>query len=61
MAFFLAPMCSEIDMVWTRNTADIDLEDFIRESELEYVILEVYPYNLDEQSFDFFHEEVEMP
>lgn len=55
MAFFLAPMCSEIDMLWTRNSEGIDMEEFIRESNSDYVILEVYPYNLDEQSFDFFH------
>lgn len=55
MAFFLAPMCSEIDMLWTRNAEGISLEDFIKESDSDYVILEIYPYNLDEKSFDFFH------
>lgn len=55
MACFLAPMCSEINMLWTRNSEGIDMEEFIRESEFDYVILEVYPYNLDEESFDFFH------
>lgn len=54
VACFLAPMCSEINMLWTRNSEGIDMEDFIRESEFDYVILEVYPYNLDEVSFDFF-------
>lgn len=56
MACFLAPMCSEINMLWTRNSEGIDMEEFIRESEFDYVILEVYPYNLDEVSFDFFHD-----
>ena len=55
MAFFLAPMCSEIDMLWTRNSDGINLEEFVKDSDADYVILEVYPYNLDETSFDFFH------
>lgn len=56
MACFLAPMCSELDMVWGRSSHnDMDFEAFIRESEYDYVILELYPYNLDEKNFDFFH------
>lgn len=58
MACFLAPMCSEIEMVWSRATRnDIDFEKYVRESEADYVLLEVYPYNINEDSFDFFKEE----
>ena len=53
MACFLAPMCSEINMLWTKSGEN--MEQFIRESEFDYVILEIYPYNLDEESFNFFH------
>ncbi len=53
---FLAPMFSQIDMVWTRNTSDIDLEDFVRETDADIYIIEVYPYNFDAVSFDFFNE-----
>lgn len=58
VACFLAPMCSEIDMAWVRRTrSDMDIESFVKESDFDYLILEVYPYNLDENSFDFFNEQ----
>lgn len=56
MACFLAPMCSEIEMQWTRAGGDYDSEAFVREGEYDYLILEVYPYNLDHKSFNFFLE-----
>lgn len=62
MACFLAPMCSEIDMVWGKrgNRNQIDFDKFIRESEgYDYFILEVYPYNLESDSFMFFQEDAE--
>lgn len=58
VACFLAPMCSEIDMVWARSTYNnMDFDAFIREGDYDYLILEVYPYNLDEASFAFFRED----
>lgn len=55
MACFLAPMCSEIEMVWNKRSYNqIDYEAFVQESDADYVILEVYPYNLTGDSFDFF-------
>lgn len=55
MACFLAPMCSEIEMVRNKRTYnDIDYEAFVQECEADYVILEIYPYNLQEYCFDFF-------
>lgn len=58
MACFLAPMCSEMDMIWEKRTQnDMDFEQFVRESDADYVILEIYPYDLTAESFDFFHEE----
>lgn len=56
VACFLAPMCSEIEMQWTRAGGDYDSEAFVREGEYDYLILEVYPYNLDDESFNFFLE-----
>lgn len=55
LACFLAPMCSEIEMAWNHSD-NVDLEEFIRDSDCDYFILEVYPYNLDDTSFDFFQE-----
>lgn len=56
-ACFLAPMCSEIDMMWTRASSDeYNVDEFIRDGVYDYFILEIYPYNLDERAFDFFQE-----
>lgn len=57
VACFLAPMCSEIDMMWTRAEAEeCDNESFVKEGDYDYLILEIYPYNYDDQSFNFFQE-----
>lgn len=56
-ACFLAPMCSEIDMMWTRASSDeYNVDEFIRDGVYDYFILEIYPYNLDERAFSFFQE-----
>ena len=57
---FLAPMCSRIDAVWSLEDLDeLEISDYIRDKYDEgicydYFIIEVYPYNLDEQAFRFF-------
>lgn len=57
VACFLAPMCSQIDLVWARsNYNDIDYEKLIREEEYDYLIIEVYPYNITERAFAFFED-----
>lgn len=57
VACFLAPMCSQIDMAWGRSTRnDMDFEKYVKDSDSDYVILEIYPYNIDEESFNFFVE-----
>lgn len=57
VACFLAPMCSQIDLVWARsNYNDIDYEKLIREEEYDYLIIEVYPYNISERAFAFFED-----
>ena len=59
MACFLAPMCSEIEMVWNRTAHnDMDFEKFVEESDADYVMLEIYPYNLNEGSFYFYQKTV---
>lgn len=55
MACFLAPMCSEIDMMWGRGgDSPEEYEEFIKTGDYDYFILEIYPYNLDNKSFQFF-------
>ncbi len=57
VAVFMAPLVSQMDLLWTRNESGIKMEDYIKDGEFDYLILEVYPYNFDEVSFDFFREE----
>lgn len=60
VACFLAPMCSEIEMQWTRAEGDeYNMETFVQEGSYDYLILEIYPYNYDDRSFDFFQEPVQ--
>ena len=50
-------MCSQIDLVWARtNHNDIDYEELIREEEYDYLIIEVYPYNIADRAFAFFED-----
>lgn len=54
MACFLSPMCSELDMIWYKIDDAEQIDAFIFEDDYDYLILEVYPYNLDEGPFRFF-------
>lgn len=57
VASFLAPMCSSMDMVWARRRQnDIDYEALILEEEYDYLLIENYPYNLNDEAFDYFRE-----
>lgn len=55
VACFLAPMCSQIDMVWARSDRNgLDYEEMIREGEYDYLFIEVYPYNVADRAFAYF-------
>lgn len=57
VACFLAPMCSQIDLVYAdRGHNDIGYEQLIKDEEYDILIIENYPYNLDDDSFDYFKE-----
>lgn len=57
---FLAPMCSVIDRVYNLYTGEeCSVERRLAENEYDYVIIEVYPYNLDEDAFNYFVREEE--
>lgn len=57
---FLAPMCSRIDAIWSLEESDeIDIEQYVRDNRFDYIIVEVYPYNIGESAFPFFTEEAE--
>lgn len=55
---FMAPMCGEIDAIWTlEESEEVDIESYVKENEFDYIIIEIYPYNLNEEAFNFFKEE----
>lgn len=56
MMVFLAPMCGQIDAIWAlEETDDLDIESYVKENEFDYIIVEIYPYNIvNEGSFNFF-------
>lgn len=57
---FLAPMCSRIDAIWLLETSDqINIEQYVRENRFDYIIVEVYPYNISDNAFQFFTKEAE--
>lgn len=57
---FLMPMCSRIDALYSmEKNEDLDISGYIREKyesgeRYDYMIIEMYPYNIDEEAFHFF-------
>lgn len=57
---FLAPMCGEIDAIWSlEETHELDIETYVKENTFDYVIIEIYPYNINSSAFNFFQEDSE--
>ena len=54
---FLAPMFSRMDAIWTLETSDaIDIETYVKDNRFDYIVIEVYPYNINNDAFQFFQE-----
>lgn len=54
---FMMPMCGEIDAIWSLETLDsLDIESYIKENDFDYIVMEVYPYNINDAAFNFFKE-----
>ncbi len=52
---FLAPLCGEIDAMWSlENQKTLDIEEYIRNNEFDCIIMEIYPYNINDEAFRFF-------
>lgn len=57
---FLMPMCGQIDAIWSlEETEEFDIETYIKENEFDYIIMEVYPYNINSSAFNFFKDREE--
>ena len=55
---FFAPLCGEIDAVWSLEAVDdLDIETMVLENQYDYIIMEVYPYNISAEAFQFFTEQ----
>lgn len=58
MMVFLAPMCGQIDAIWSlEESHKLDIESYVKENEFDYIIMEIYPYNINGDAFNFFKEE----
>lgn len=54
---FLMPMVGRIDAMWSLEESDaIDIESYIRENRFDYIVIEVYPYNINADAFRYFRE-----
>ena len=57
---FMAPMCSKIDAIWSMEKMDdINVGEYIKGQyekgeKYDYLIVEYYPHNLEEDAFKFF-------
>lgn len=55
---FLAPMTSEIDAVWSLAKPDIvNIEEALLSDHYDCVVVEMYPYGITDEAFQFFVEE----
>ena len=55
---FLAPVCHTIDSIWSANEETIyNFEDYFHTHKYDYVIMELDPYNISDQAFDFYRKE----
>ncbi len=54
---FMMPMCGEMDAIWSlEETEVLDIESYVKEHDFDYIIVEVYPYNINSKAFNFFKE-----
>ena len=55
---FMAPVFSRIDAIWSLETSDlINIEQYVRDNKFDYIIIEMYPYNIEDDAFNYFKEE----
>ena len=57
---FMAPMCSKIDAIWSlEKMDDMNVGEYIKQQyengeKYDYLIVEYYPHNIEEDAFKFF-------
>lgn len=59
LATFLAPMFSEIQVIWPRaEFSKVDIDEFLEDNRFKYVMIELYAENLSENGIYFFADPV---
>lgn len=52
---FMMPMCGRMDAMWSlEETHELDIESYVKEEKFDYIIMEIYPYNIENKAFNFF-------
>lgn len=55
---FMMPMCGEIHAIWSlEDEEELDIEKYLKENQFDYIIIEVYPYNINSDAFNYFKTE----
>lgn len=58
LAAFLAPMFSEIHMMWpVAESFSINIDEYMAGEKFDFTVVELYPYNYNEQGMRFFVQE----
>ncbi len=61
VAVFLAPVCGIIDSIWSdREESIYQVENYLENQEFDFVIMEIDPYDINDNTFDFYREEAEI-
>ena len=62
LATFLAPMFSEVHMIWPlADNYRKEVEPYVRENHFDYVIVELIPSNFTDEGFNFFKRRNQKP
>ena len=57
---FMTPMVKQIDAVWSLEESEqIDIENLIKSEKYDCIVIEMYPYNIEDEAFRYFLEEEE--
>lgn len=52
---FMSSVCSEIHMIWPLATSNaVNIEDYIKKNDFDYILVELYPHNIKKEAFTFF-------
>lgn len=55
---FLMPTCGSIEAVWSLIDENvIDIDSYIDNNTYDYIVIEMYPYNIEDAAFNFCKEE----